>query len=100
MWRFLFQFIALLLLFSVARTVIVWVLRLFAVTLRPGSQAKQEVPPAQAPDGVLRSAGELFKDPVCGTYVSAATSVQRLVHGQPVYFCSVACRDKYLVPAG
>ena len=41
--------------------------------------------------------GELKKDPVCGTYVSTATSLSQRVNGQLVYFCSPECRDKYRV---
>jgi YHS domain-containing protein len=40
---------------------------------------------------------ELKKDPVCGTYVSAATSLTRTVNGSIVHFCSPECRDKYRV---
>jgi len=39
--------------------------------------------------------GELKKDPVCGTYVSTATSLSKTVGGQVVYFCSEECRKKY-----
>ncbi|MGA2134874.1 MAG: hypothetical protein ABSH50_21520 [Bryobacteraceae bacterium] len=39
--------------------------------------------------------GELKKDPVCGTYVSAEVAVTQKASGQTVYFCSAACRDKY-----
>ena len=41
------------------------------------------------------TAGELKKDPVCGTYVSTAGSLTQIVDGSPVYFCSKECRDKY-----
>jgi YHS domain-containing protein len=41
--------------------------------------------------------GELKKDPVCGTYVSAANSLSKKVDGQVVYFCSEECRKKYRV---
>jgi YHS domain-containing protein len=41
------------------------------------------------------TAGELKKDPVCGTYVAAATSVKKTVRGEVIHFCSEACRDKY-----
>jgi len=40
---------------------------------------------------------ELKKDPVCGTYVSAATSLTRTINGTIVLFCSPECRDKYRV---
>jgi YHS domain-containing protein len=39
---------------------------------------------------------ELKKDPVCGTYVSAATGVSRTVQGHMIYFCSKECRDKFV----
>lgn len=41
------------------------------------------------------AAGELKKDPVCGTYVATSVSVQKTVHGEVVHFCSESCRDKY-----
>ena len=39
--------------------------------------------------------GELKKDPVCGTYVSTASSVSRKIGGEMVYFCSAECRDRF-----
>ena len=48
----------------------------------------------QAPPSVP-TIGELKKDPVCGTYVSTVGSPSRQVDGKPVYFCSIACRDKF-----
>ena len=39
--------------------------------------------------------GELKKDPVCGTYVSAATSLNQKVSGELVYFCSPECQRKF-----
>jgi len=40
--------------------------------------------------------GELKKDPACGTYISAATSLHEKVGGETYYFCSKECRDKYV----
>ncbi|MFB3827048.1 MAG: hypothetical protein ACE15B_09770 [Bryobacteraceae bacterium] len=39
--------------------------------------------------------GELMKDPVCGTYVAAGSSVTCKVDGKTLHFCSISCRDKY-----
>jgi len=40
--------------------------------------------------------GELKRDPVCGTYVPAATALQKTgPGGDVVYFCSAECRDRY-----
>jgi len=43
----------------------------------------------------LGEIGELKRDPVCGTYVSTATSVKRTIGGEVVHFCSVECSNKY-----
>jgi len=43
----------------------------------------------------LRKVADLKRDPVCGTYVSTATSIQRTVHGEVVHFCSDGCAAKY-----
>jgi len=45
-------------------------------------------PSGQAPQS-------LKKDPVCGTFVSAATAMQKSKGGETYYFCSAACRDKF-----
>ena len=39
--------------------------------------------------------GELKRDPVCGTFISTATAVQKKVGGELYYFCSAACREKF-----
>ncbi len=65
--------------------------------LRSLFQTKKDVTrsaPEQARPNVV-AGGELKKDPVCGTYVSAGASVTRTVNGQLLHFCSKECRDKY-----
>ena len=54
----------------------------------PRSSPRSGPPPVQV-------GGELKKDPVCGTYVSTASSITRVVNGQPVYFCSEECSRKF-----
>ena len=58
-----------------------------------GSQPRRAVQRPQEPP--VPMGGELKKDPVCGTYVSAATALQERVKGETVYFCSKECREKY-----
>ncbi|MEO8593343.1 MAG: hypothetical protein ABI759_08475 [Candidatus Solibacter sp.] len=55
---------------------------------------RQPAQPPAAPPPVF-AGGELKKDPVCGTYVSAGASVTRTVNGELLHFCSQECRDKY-----
>jgi YHS domain-containing protein len=61
----------------------------------------RSAPPSQTQDRKttpsVPAGGELKKDPVCGTYVSAATSHTRTVNGSVLHFCSKECRDKYRV---
>ncbi len=49
----------------------------------------------QAAAGEPRLAGELKRDPVCGTYVSTATSIKKTVGKQVVHFCSDDCCRKF-----
>lgn len=58
-----------------------------------GSPSPPSSPSAGEPRG--QSAQSLKKDPVCGTFVSAATAVQKSKGGETYYFCSAACRDKF-----
>lgn len=39
-------------------------------------------------------AGELHKDPVCGTYVAESSAVRRQVGGRTIFYCSENCRKK------
>ena len=39
---------------------------------------------------------EMIRDPECGTYVPRIDAVQARAKGEPCYFCSTECRDKYL----
>ncbi len=58
-------------------------------------RASQQPSGAAAGPPPVQAGGELKKDPVCGTYVSTATSINRIVKGQPVYFCSEECSRKF-----
>jgi YHS domain-containing protein len=92
MIRFLFirLIVPLLVLFLVRS-----VLRTIFQSLRGATQPPPQTTPRPVPNAP--AGGELKKDPVCGTYVSTATSVNRTVNGSVVYFCSKECRDRYKV---
>jgi YHS domain-containing protein len=89
MFRVLLDFLSYVALFLFLRAL----LRAFLSSRRPVRPAR----PAPRPDSV-QSAGELKKDPVCGTYVSVAASFTRTVHGEVLHFCSRECRDRYAAP--
>jgi YHS domain-containing protein len=88
--RFLiFEVIGPLLLLLLARSLFRSLLEGFSAKRNTGTRAP--APPA------VPAGGELKRDPVCGIYVSPASAVTRSVKGEPVYFCSKECRDKYRV---
>lgn len=84
---FLLRIVLPLILLLVLRSLLVSVWRLFS---QFGSTVQKQAP------GV-KTGGELKKDPVCGTFVSAAGSVTKTVNGEVIHFCSAACRDKFRV---
>jgi YHS domain-containing protein len=80
-FRFLVPLLILLLLRSVLRTLLAG----FQSASRSRSARQRNIP----------AAAELKKDPVCGTYVSAAASLTCVVHGKTLHFCSEECLKKY-----
>jgi YHS domain-containing protein len=89
MFRGLFRFVALLVVFALLRYLVVAVVRAFSQFMGTSGNS------AQAPAGAAPTHGELKKDPVCGTFVSTSSSVKQTVNGELVHFCSTACRDKF-----
>ena len=78
-----------LILISLLRTIIGIVAKAATALFEPDSTA------GAASGSEPRKTGELKRDPVCGTYVSTATSIKKTVAGQVVHFCSAACSEKY-----
>ncbi len=83
----LYLFLAIILI-SVLRSILGVLGKLGSALLNPESSH-------QAAASGPRKTGELKRDPVCGTYVPAETSIKRTVGGEVVHFCSAACSEKY-----
>ncbi len=82
-------------LISIVRAVIGIILKGFSELISPRQQ--QQGTAGNVPSGAeVPLSGELKRDPVCGTYTSAATSLKQIVGKETVYFCSPKCRDKYV----
>jgi YHS domain-containing protein len=79
-----------LLMTLIAIVVIRSVIGIIAKALSSGSE-----PVARRPADDMPTTGELKRDPVCGTYVSTALSVKRVVGHETLHFCSETCRDRY-----
>jgi YHS domain-containing protein len=90
MIRALAYLIASVLVIGIVRSIIGIVIKGFTDLFHPPETAKTGPRPPAVPAG-----GELKKDPVCGTFISTSTAIQKRVGGETYYFCSPECRDKF-----
>lgn len=86
MFRLISYLLITIFLITILRSVIGLILQAFSSAVQ--SQASE-------PASAVPLSGELKKDPVCGTYTSAATSIQKTIGGRTFYFCSPQCRDRF-----
>jgi YHS domain-containing protein len=71
-----------------AAMLLAWLATVVTVLL-PWLRSRPPIPRARAiPD-------QLVKDPVCQTYVVRSRAVTRTLGGQPRYFCSVRCAERF-----
>jgi YHS domain-containing protein len=93
MFRAILYLIGFMLVMSVVRSVLGIIGKAFSglsnSSSPPAGASGSRRPPSPS------SAGELKKDPVCGTFISTATAFQKFSQGQTYYFCSTECRDKF-----
>ncbi len=92
MFRAIFYLLLTVVSISVLKSIVGIVLKGFAQAMKPGAG----MPGAPRPSNQVPLTGELKKDPVCGTYISTASSIKETVSGQTIHFCSAECRDKYV----
>ncbi len=90
MLRFVAILLVSVLLITVVKSIVGVVMRGFADMMRSQTPA-----PAARRETEVPAAGELKKDPVCGTYVSSATALKKTTGTQTVYFCSRDCLQRY-----
>jgi YHS domain-containing protein len=92
MFRFIFYLLLPVVVISVLKSIVGIFLKGVAQAMKAGSSA----PGAPRQSNQVPLTGELKKDPVCGTYIAAASSIKETVAGQTIHFCSAQCRDKYV----
>jgi YHS domain-containing protein len=90
MLRAVAYLIASLLVISVVRSIINIVLKGFSDLFHPQEPAQKG---PQRP--TVSAGGELKKDPVCGTFISTSSAIQKKAGGETYYFCSTECRDRF-----
>jgi YHS domain-containing protein len=90
MFRLIFYLLGLVFVITLIRGVIGVLGRAFSALVAPPPLPRETSKPE------IPLSGELKKDPACGTYISAATSIKRTVDGETYHFCSAECRDKFV----
>jgi YHS domain-containing protein len=98
----MFSFLFRLILFFVAISVIQAVIQALLRAVRgqgprnvSGAGSRGTVPTGAAPPAEPSESTLLHQDPVCGTYVAAASSLRRISHGKVYHFCSEECRNRF-----
>ena len=86
--RLIFYVVVGVIILTLLRSVIEAVGKAFSGGSPSPAPSSSGAPGAQQPQS-------LKKDPVCGTFVSMATAMQKSKGGETYYFCSAACRDKF-----
>ncbi len=95
MIRFVVILLSSILLITVVRSILGIVMKGVADFL--GGSARPSGANQPSPRQDIPLSGELKRDPVCGTFISTATSTKKTVGGQVLHFCSVECRDKHKI---
>ena len=104
MFRALLELVVTIIVAMAARAIFGSLMKGFANASRNGfnqqqQQPEQAAPPRKQPQGEVKTAGELHKDPVCGMYVAESTRFQRRNGRDTIYYCSEECKDKHAVAA-
>jgi YHS domain-containing protein len=89
MFRTILYLIGAVLVISMLRSVIGIILKGLGELFHPSPGANAPPRPAVSPGG------ELKKDPVCGTFISTATAIQKRAGGETYYFCSDECLRRF-----
>ncbi len=90
MLRFAFRLLGFIVLLGLIRVFAQWLYQQFT---SPGPlRAPARAP--QPPNNTMMI--DTRRDPVCGAFVSPSHALKVTVGGRERYFCSAACRDKFL----
>ena len=93
-FRFLFWLLVVSWSVALLKRLVAWMLRGATERAESASQREPEISRGQAAVGASR---RLVRDPVCGAHVAEVLAIPLREGGQLVHFCSVQCRDQYLL---
>ena len=93
-FRFLFWLLVVSWSVALLKKLVAWMLRGATQNAQSASQQEPEIYGGQSTVGASRG---LVRDPVCGAHVAEVLAIPLREGGQLVHFCSVQCRDQYLL---
>ena len=93
-FRFLFWLLVVSWSVALLKKLVAWMLRGATQNAQSASQQEPEIYGGQSTVGASR---RLVRDPVCGAHVAEVLAIPLREGGQLVHFCSVQCRDQYLL---
>ena len=94
-FRFLFWLLVVSWSVALLKKLVAWMLR--GATQQNADSASQQDPEISRRQGAVGTSRRLVRDPVCGAHVAEVLAIPLREGGQLVHFCSVQCRDQYLL---
>ena len=79
---------------ALLKKLVAWMVRGAAQNSQTSNQREPEISRRQGTVGTSR---RLVRDPICGAHVAEVLAVPLREGGELIHFCSVQCRDKYLL---
>jgi hypothetical protein len=93
-FRFLFWLLVVSWSVALLKKLVAWMVQGAAQRAEPASQQDPEI---SRPQGTVGTSQRLVRDPVCGAHVAEVLAIPLREGGELVHFCSVQCRDQYLL---
>ena len=94
-FRFLFWLLVVSWSVALLKKLLGWMVR--SATQNAESATPREPEISRNSGGTVGVSRRLVRDPVCGAHVAEVLAIPLREGGEPIHFCSVQCRDKYLL---
>jgi YHS domain-containing protein len=94
-FRFLFWLLVVSWVVGLLKRLVGWMLRRATESSETASYREPEI--SRNSGGTVGVSRRLVRDPVCGAHVAEVMAIPLREGGELVHFCSVQCRDRYLL---
>ena len=94
-FRFLFWLLVVSWSVALLKKLVTWMVRGATQNAESASQREPEI--SKNSGGTVGVSRRLVRDPVCGAHVAEVLAIPLRAGGELIHFCSVECRDKYLL---